>query len=368
MEAARNSESLPFRSNAVHDLCWVRWMAVEALRIADVADGDDITPTLVALTLSAHIAYEEGDTDRAGQLLQELMAHPATLIPIESLARAYPLLARVYVSRGDYTRAVTLLSEGERLGDVRGSVRLVSACLRERIYCLLSGGTLTDAQESLRTLSCLGRLQPAESYDRRSPLWADHALAGAWIPITFHGTAEGLEVMRHLHRDAHLRGDNYATVRLGVCLVDSLHILGHELEARTTLLKLFRSGMRAGLCQTFLDGGPGVRTLILGMHANGCGGDEKIRQIIDHMVMRLECYDHLTPLHHHVVLAQETMLTPRESHVLRLIGDGFTNKRIARDLQITPETVKSHAKHIFAKLGTRTRAESIARALQLGIL
>ncbi|MEA2912795.1 MAG: LuxR family transcriptional regulator, maltose regulon positive regulatory protein, partial [Bradyrhizobium sp.] len=40
-------------------------------------------------------------------------------------------------------------------------------------------------------------------------------------------------------------------------------------------------------------------------------------------------------------------LSVRERMIVRLMGDGFSNKRIARQLSIAPETVKSHAKSIF---------------------
>ena len=49
-------------------------------------------------------------------------------------------------------------------------------------------------------------------------------------------------------------------------------------------------------------------------------------------------------------------LTAREREVLAMIGQGFTNKRIARILEISPETVKSHVKRIFLKLAVGTRA------------
>jgi DNA-binding CsgD family transcriptional regulator len=61
-------------------------------------------------------------------------------------------------------------------------------------------------------------------------------------------------------------------------------------------------------------------------------------------------------------------LTAREREVLAMISQGFTNKRIARILQISPETVKSHVKHIFLKLAVSTRAEAVSRAGSLGPL
>ena len=61
-------------------------------------------------------------------------------------------------------------------------------------------------------------------------------------------------------------------------------------------------------------------------------------------------------------------LSTRECNVLALIAKGQSNKRIAQTLQITPETVKSHLKRVFVKLESKTRAEAVARAIELGWL
>jgi len=61
-------------------------------------------------------------------------------------------------------------------------------------------------------------------------------------------------------------------------------------------------------------------------------------------------------------------LTARERDVLAMISQGFANKRIARNLEISPETVKSHIKHIFTKLAVRTRTEAAYRGGSLGLL
>ncbi len=50
------------------------------------------------------------------------------------------------------------------------------------------------------------------------------------------------------------------------------------------------------------------------------------------------------------------------------MSHGQSNKRIAKQLGIAPETVKSHAKHILLKLAAQTRVEAVSRALSLGII
>jgi ATP/maltotriose-dependent transcriptional regulator MalT len=61
-------------------------------------------------------------------------------------------------------------------------------------------------------------------------------------------------------------------------------------------------------------------------------------------------------------------LSARERMIVLLMGHGLTNKMIARQLSIAPETVKSHAKRIFCKLTAQTRAEAVYRASALGLL
>jgi DNA-binding NarL/FixJ family response regulator len=59
----------------------------------------------------------------------------------------------------------------------------------------------------------------------------------------------------------------------------------------------------------------------------------------------------------------ETLLTPRETEVLALVADGLSNKEIARRLEISLHTVKFHVESLLRKLGARSRAEAVAKAI-----
>ncbi len=61
-------------------------------------------------------------------------------------------------------------------------------------------------------------------------------------------------------------------------------------------------------------------------------------------------------------------LTEREMEVLNLLVQGYSNKEVARALQIAEDTVKVHVKHILAKLGVQSRTQAVLYAIRLGLV
>ncbi len=59
-------------------------------------------------------------------------------------------------------------------------------------------------------------------------------------------------------------------------------------------------------------------------------------------------------------------MTPREREVIRLIGDGMSNKEIAADLNIATHTVKSHVRNVMEKLALHTRLQIAAFSHRAG--
>jgi DNA-binding NarL/FixJ family response regulator len=61
-------------------------------------------------------------------------------------------------------------------------------------------------------------------------------------------------------------------------------------------------------------------------------------------------------------------LTPREHEVLQLIGRGLPNKQIARELDLSERTVKTHVGHVLAKLGVADRTQAAVVAVRAGLV
>jgi DNA-binding NarL/FixJ family response regulator len=61
-------------------------------------------------------------------------------------------------------------------------------------------------------------------------------------------------------------------------------------------------------------------------------------------------------------------LTPREQSMLELLGEGMSNKTIAKQLEISDHTVKFHLNSTLSKLGATSRTEAVTKAVRAGVL
>jgi DNA-binding NarL/FixJ family response regulator len=61
-------------------------------------------------------------------------------------------------------------------------------------------------------------------------------------------------------------------------------------------------------------------------------------------------------------------LTPRETEILRLVGNGLTNAQIAQRLVLSEATVKTHVKRLMAKLQLTNRAQAVVVAYETGLV
>jgi DNA-binding NarL/FixJ family response regulator len=60
--------------------------------------------------------------------------------------------------------------------------------------------------------------------------------------------------------------------------------------------------------------------------------------------------------------------TAREIEVLQLVADGLVNREIGQRLYLSEETVKSHVRHLLAKLQARSRAHAVAVGFRRGLI
>jgi LuxR family maltose regulon positive regulatory protein len=76
----------------------------------------------------------------------------------------------------------------------------------------------------------------------------------------------------------------------------------------------------------------------------------------------------ILPREESVALAIAASITPREQHMLRLLGASLSNQEIAEQCSIAPSTVKTHLENIYRKLGVNSRTQAVEQARMLNLV
>jgi LuxR family transcriptional regulator, maltose regulon positive regulatory protein len=147
---------------------------------------------------------------------------------------------------------------------------------------------------------------------------------------------------------------------------------GRTDTARHSVLAALRRGHKLGLVRSLLDADPAALDLIIRIAEN-----ETHDPVLAFYVNRLQEAQQKITGEAPVTISQAAprnnasgteALSERESRVVGLLAQALPNKKIARTLGISPETVKWHLKNIYSKLGVSSRDEAVARVrdLELG--
>ena len=167
-----------------------------------------------------------------------------------------------------------------------------------------------------------------------------------------------------------IRRETLHLAQLSVHLLDTLLALVEHEEGVAILLRALKAGSTVGPCHTFSDSRKRVGQLLESLHTGSESAQAETRTVVPligrlpdrrRMVGAARVKSSLTD-------RQVIALSNRECSTLTLMSQGMSNKQIARCLHIAPETVKSHAKHLFVKLDVRSRTEAVACATRLGLI
>jgi ATP/maltotriose-dependent transcriptional regulator MalT len=320
--------------------------------------------TARAAVVLAELLYEEGHCAGLEALVMESLVAVRASGDEESALRGHGVLARLAARRGDMELAFLILKEAEVLAVARDWTRMMADSLMLRTRLLLEVGCTGDAA------ICAGRIEKlAREFSSDDTLHARHALALAQVLVATGDASRGVTILRELQGASCGKRNNYWALRLSVQLADALLACGEQAEGRAMLVQALQVGARAGVYQTFVDAGTHVAELLLSLyHANPQDSrlPPELRPYIGSILAdRAQPPTRVLPPRPWRVT--ET-LSPREQSVLRSMSCGLSNKRIAQELQIAPETVKSHVKGIFIKLAVQTRAHAVSTAGALGLL
>jgi LuxR family maltose regulon positive regulatory protein len=326
--------------------------------------GNRSAVTARAAIVLAELLYEEGQHAGLDSLVMQSLVHVRESGDNESTLRGYRLLVRLVVRRGDLEFAFLILKEAEALAARRNWGEMMSENLMLRIRLLLDAGRVRDAATCIERLETFAR-HPASSATSRD----NHALARALLLVATGHARPAATILGELQAASGGRRNHFLNLRLSIHLADALLACGDQAEGRAILIQALHAGSRAGIYQTFVDAGAHVADLLMCFHharPQDTGLSPELRPYIGSILAERSLQRTRTlPVRASRVTDS---LSPRECSVLRSMSSGLSNKRIAQELQIAPETVKSHVKGIFLKLAVQSRAHAVSTAGALGLL
>jgi len=276
------------------------------------------------------------------------------------------VIARVATARMNFERARTILERAENQGVARDWGRLSAGVIAEQARLYLNDGRLDEAAACVDRLERLARKYPAPRPGAWSEIGWYHRLTRAHLLGQQARPDEAISILQQLQHEAEAMEHRQFLICIAIRQSAVQLSAGKAVEAVSRFRRVLSACAAAGLYQTVLDEGPVISELL---RATREGGHVKADLVpyVDRLAAGLQRarQDRSAPSSSARILSA---LSRRETDILTLIADGLSNKEIARSLDIGPETVKSHLKSVFTKLGVEKRAQAVSRAQTLGIV
>lgn len=300
----------------------------------------------------ARIHYQWNELAAAEQYGQQGLALAQQLENVDTPAACGLLLARVKLAQGDVAGASALLAEAEQFVQQHHFDHWVKEIAALRIQTLLHQGALAAAT------------QVATAHDL--------PLSQARIDLAQHDPNAAMAQLTPLQQQA--EANDWADIRLQVLVLQTLahQKAGENEQAIQTVGEALASAAPGGLLRPFVDAGPSMATLLQQAVREGmappfaqhvlaaCGETAIPQQSTNHTnKQRTTSPPTQPPL---------DPLSERELEVLKLLTTGLTGPEIASELMVSLNTMRTHTKNIYAKLGVNSRRTAVRRAEELNLV
>ncbi len=317
-----------------------QYLAVRALHIAQQSGQESHVASADAYLALAVIRRERGELDRAAISLDE--AHHRIrpngrhmLLWVHGVEAA--LLAQ---AQGRTDDGLNLLTQLRLAGQPSPGPYTAARIVAVEARLLVAGGDIDSARQVLDSFEGL-RIAAVSS--------AEIAAAVG---------ARDVEAARKALDAFPIDGSPRSTVErlLWEAIVADLD--GEHRQARDLMHESVTDADAEGMAQVYLDAGTHARRLLRSVYH--VAPTPFLRQLVDQPVA--------PPPPQSTVPGMVEQLSDREILVLRYLPSRLSNPEIARNLYVSVNTLKTHLKHIYRKLGVSNRSEAIEVAESLGLL
>jgi LuxR family transcriptional regulator, maltose regulon positive regulatory protein len=330
----------------------------QGLQLAHDHGAPDLRGTADMYVGMSEIYRERDDLKRAAELLAQSQALGEHAGLPQNRYRWMVAMARVREAEGDVRAAVDLLDEAERLyvGDFFPNVRPVAAVrARARILEGEVGEALAWVRERGITVEDdLSYLREFEYVTLARVLLARHRTEGPGPSLQ-----EAVPLLDRLLMEAETGGRTGSVVEILILQALAFQALGEPSETYASLQRALGLAEKEAYVRVFIDEGAPMGSLLRALASQGSGGSYARR-----ILAISSTTDHDRPLKQPLV----EPLSERELDVLRLLGTDLDGPGIARELVVSLNTMRTHTKNIYAKLGVNNRRAAVRQGEELNLL
>jgi LuxR family maltose regulon positive regulatory protein len=306
----------------------------------------------------SEVLRQRNDLDGARQHLQRSWELGEHLGLAQNPYRWRVAMSRIREAEGDVDGALVLLDEAERLyvSDYFPNVRPIAA-MKARLW--VAQGKLSEGWGWAREhgLSAADDLSYVHEFEHITV--ARLLLAQGTRDRADHAIGEATELLERLLVAADEGGRNRSVIEILVVQALARHARDDVAGALASLDRAVALAEPEGYVRVFIDEGAPMAAL-LKLAAKQRKAPVYVRRLLAAVVTAEGGATVGQPL--------IEPLSERELEVLRLLGSDLDGPDIARELTVSVNTVRTHTKNIYAKLGVNGRRAAVRRAAELGLL
>ena len=242
----------------------------------------------------------------------------------------------------------------------------------ERARLCLNEGRIDEGAECVSRLGRLATEYPAPAHCAWSDIRRYATLARGYLATAEERFDDAISILTELRRELETVHNLYFALRVGTHLAAVRFRAKQTAEAMRSFGTILAAFAKAVIHHSILD--EGALLTAFQEHAERTGSPPEPMSYVSNLIAawrsRYQSEPQRTanqsdpqqtrnqsPPQQPPASAIAESLSAREGDILKLIGEGLSNKEIARNLAIAPETVKSYVKHIFTKLNVERRAQ-----------
>ena len=351
----------------------IRGNAVQARMLLDtamnraVAEGQRHGSSgAVVATHLAELRYEANELDACEVLVNDYLPIIVETGLPDHLITIHRLAARLHFHFGRPQAGYARLAELNEIGNRRGIARLCAASWLERAYAALRSNDREEARRSF-TLGTEGSVW--ERFDQFQPFAndiEDPLIARLRLELVLGAGEPTLPLLEVELRKAEAAHRQRRALRLRFLQAQILETLGRRRESIDAFDSAVAGAGARGLVRTLADENWATRSLV---RCSSVAEDARAAVLLRELDSRRDLSPRTVdnPLAYGAPNAL-SRLSNREVQVLRLVGKGHSNKVIAHELFLSENTIETHLRRIYEKLGTHNRTQAAALAREEGAI